>query len=420
MGDKSQGPTANGNPGPGNYEPQNATTKTSPHPNDPQWAFTKNPREMKYGNGNPGPGTYSSPERGRVTKGYMGHKQNEQEKMNVPGPGAYEEESNRFKHQKAPAYSMRAKTGIDSKKNVPGPGQYDPDNEKVAWKSYSGKMTTKAARDQLGRFGTPGAGTYDPANGTFERKQGKFSKGPREWLAGNGNPGPGAYEDNGPLGNEKKKGYSYGKQPRDGALGSGTPGPGTYELNNSSMGGPAWKQGKQARDWLKTSGNPGPGNYEGDTHAFNRTHGKINPTGKDASGYNYPGPGTYDGDFHVGKSTDPKFSFGKDVNRQTDLGVPGPGAYDGNGVPTKQSIAMDKRDKGLNYGNGNPGPGTYDGKGDVKWSHDAKYSFGREARDKEKERLKVGPADYKIPHSIPDVAGYNYPTMHNRKIQFEW
>merc|ERR1712151_786119 len=150
----------------------------------------------------------------------MGHKQNDPANLNVPGPGTYDEKVNKFKHPKSPAYTMRAKPDINNKKNVPGPGQYDPDAEKVKWKSYSGKMVTKAARDQLGKFGTPGAGTYDPNSYTFEKKQGKFSKGPRDWMYGNANPGPGSYNDYNPLGYDKKKGYSYSKQPRDGNNGN--------------------------------------------------------------------------------------------------------------------------------------------------------------------------------------------------------
>jgi len=309
---------------------------------------------------------------------------------------------------------MRAKGGLENKKNVPGPGQYDPDAERFQWKSYSGKMVSKAARDQLGKYGVPGPGNYDPANKTFERKQGKFSKGPRDGFGGNANPGPGAYDSSAGFGG--RHGYSYGKQARDGFRGAGTPGPGTYDYRASTLGGPAWKQPKQSRDWMKVNANPGPGNYDADGNCFNKTSGKINPENRGMSGYNYPGPGTYDGDYTVGRNQAPKFAFGKEEKRDLDLGVPGPGAYDGNNIGTKASIAMDQRAKGLNYGNGNPGPGTYDGNTEMKYYYDAKYSFGRDRRDKDKERLRIGPGDYDIPHSIPDVAGYNYPSKEKRKI----
>ena len=173
MGDKSRGPSGNQNPGPGKYDPQDGTTKTSQHPNDPKWGFTKNPRDTKYGNGNPGPGQYDSPTRGRIRAGYMGHKSADIAGLNVPGPGAYEDEGHKFKQAKTPAYTMRAKTGLDIKKNVPGPDQYDPEAERFQWKSYSGKMVSKAARDQLGKYDVPGPGNYDPSTNTFERKQGK-------------------------------------------------------------------------------------------------------------------------------------------------------------------------------------------------------------------------------------------------------
>merc|ERR1712151_1300560 len=110
---------------------------------------------------------------------------------------------------------MRAKGAMSNKKNVPGPGQYDPDAEKVMWKSYSGKMVSKSARDQLGKFGVPGPGNYDPSNNTFGKSQGKFNRGARDGFGGNANPGPGAYDHNSSFG-KGKAGYSYGKQARDG------------------------------------------------------------------------------------------------------------------------------------------------------------------------------------------------------------
>merc|ERR1719458_1440631 len=166
---------------------------------------------------------------------------------------------------------------------------------------------------------------------------------------------------------------------------------------------------------MRSNANPGPGNYESDANCFGKTGGKFNPDHKDGSGPNYPGPGAYDGDYTVGRNAAPRFAFGKDEKRDNDLGVPGPGTYDANGVPTKSSIAMDKRPKGANYGNGFPGPGTYDGNAEMRYSYDAKYSFGRDRRDKDKERLRIGPGDYDIPHSIPDVANYNYPSKDRRK-----
>lgn len=167
---------------------------------------------------------------------------------------------------------------------------------------------------------------------------------------------------------------------------------------------------------MKDSGNPGPGNYDGNRNQFSKQAGKINPEGKEGTTYATPGPGTYDGDYNVAKAQDPKFSFGKEQKNWRDLGVPGPGSYDANGIGTKSSIAMGKGDKGLNYGNPNPGPGTYDGDANLRHSWDPKYSFGKEKRDKDLERGRVGPGDYEIPHSIPDVASYNYPAKDRRKI----
>lgn len=414
MGPKGKGMPDQGFPGPGNYDDDNLG-KTSPHPNDPRYAFSKNPREMKYGNPNPGPGQYESPNRGKPEGGYMGQKQSDASGLNVPGPGAYEEDGTKFKHQKAPAYTMRGKGAGRQGDMVPGPGQYDGNAENLQWKSYSGKIVSKAARDQGYKTGNPGPGNYDPNSTTFQKKQGKFGRENRDGFKAGGVPnvGPGSYD----MGSSfAKKGYSYGKQPRDGMMGSSNPGPGTYDYSATSMKGPQYKFGRQPRGQMKNSGNPGPGNYDGDRNQFNKMSGKINPEGKEGTNYATPGPGTYDGEFHVTKNQDPKFSFGKEQKNWRDMGVPGPGAYDANGVGTKASIAMGNEPKGLKYGNAFPGPGTYEGENDMRYSMDAKYSFGKEKRDKDIERLRVGPGDYDIPHSIPDVAGYNYPSKDRRKI----
>jgi len=142
----------------------------------------------------------------------------------------------------------------------------------------------------------------------------------------------------------------------------------------------------------------------------------MNPESKEMAGYNNPGPGTYDGDYQVGRNKKPQFSFGKDIKRDNDRGVPGPGAYDGHGVDTKASIAVSKEPRDLKYGNAYPGPGTYDGDGNIKFDAGNKYSFGKDKRGKDLDRQKVGPGDYDIPHSIPDVATYNYPAKDKRKI----
>jgi hypothetical protein len=164
MGPKGKGLADQGFPGPGNYD-DDGFGKTSPHPNDPKWGFSKNPRDMKYGNANPGPGQYESPTRGKEKGGYIGHKQVDASGLNVPGPGAYEEDGARFKQAKAPAYTMRGKGAGRPGDMVPGPGQYDGDYDKFAWKSYSGKIVSKADRDNANRNGNPGPGNYDPGSG---------------------------------------------------------------------------------------------------------------------------------------------------------------------------------------------------------------------------------------------------------------
>merc|ERR1712050_169704 len=130
----------------------------------------------------------------------------------------------------------------------------------------------------------------------------------------------------------------------------------------------------------------------------------VEGPGKPLWGNKNPGPGSYQlpGTFGT-TSKDPKYSFGKGVKKDIDLGVPGPGAYgpdDGHG-PRK--TALDKKPRFDPFDTLVPGPGAYESSR-VKG---VGYSFG-----KQKRVTPVKPAgpDYEIPDTIPDVAPYNYPS----------
>lgn len=209
-----------------------------------------------------------------------------------------------------------------------------------------------------------------------------------------------------------------GKDGRDIKYGNINPGPGNYDYNASSFQNKGWKQGTEARDRTKANPNPGPGNYDPRSMLFSSSYGKINPENKGGPDGNLnPGPGTYDLNYDLTKSMDPRFGFGKEKKHDIDSWVPGPGTYDGYVYGGgKLGFAMDKQDRSMRFGNGTPGPGSYDGNGDMKFNSSKKWGFGRESRDKLKEKNPVGPGDYEIPHTIPDVSGYNYPPREQRKI----
>jgi len=254
--------------------------------------------------------------------------------------------------------------------------------------------------------------------GIFDNRNGKIGRSLRgDIVTGkNRNVGPGSYEIDSMFTN-KRGGYSSGKQEKGLSYGNHNPGPGSYDYNASSMkDGLSYKIGKQRREGMGGSNNPGPGNYESSNFLGNK-YGKINPEGREATFFNNPGPGTYDENGKTGLHENFKYSFGKDIKRDLAKGVPGPGTYDGDYVHGKQGIAVGKSPKGFIYGNPNPGPGAYDGDyGNMRYSAGNKYTFGKDRRDHVQVGNKVGPADYDIPASIPDVAKYNYPEKNKRKI----
>lgn len=135
--------------------------------------------------------------------------------------------------------------------------------------------------------------------------------------------------------------------------------------------------------------------------------GKPKDTNKNAN----PGPGSYDMGGGFGYSVkDPKYSFGKSMKPGNKSQVPGPGTYDSDGGFGGKSYGIGSDARFKFKDNGVPGAGTYDS------IHGSRvgYSFGRQSRE---TKVKKGGADYDIPHSIPDVATYNYPSKESRKIK---
>jgi len=133
----------------------------------------------------------------------------------------------------------------------------------------------------------------------------------------------------------------------------------------------------------------------------------MGPKGKDMNKNANPGPGAYD--CGGGFGSPQKYSMPKSQKPGNKSFVPGPGSYDSTGGIGGKSYGMSHATR-FNYkDNGVPGAGTYDSIHGNQVGH----SFGKQSRD---QKVKQGGMDYDIPHSIPDVASYNYPAKQNRKI----
>lgn len=190
------------------------------------------------------------------------------------------------------------------------------------------------------------------------------------------------------------------------------------EVNFIGLKKIGFKLGKQPRNPFKSTDTPGPGNYDAsDKSMFSKQNGRINPDANNRSnGPEYPGPGSYDANFYVGKNQNPKFPFGKEQKPSIQNHNPGPGSYESNSSIQKQSFGFSKEDRGGKLNNRNPGPGSYDANIEAVKNMNAKSSFGKERRTKDIDRGQMGPGDYDIPHSIPDVGSWNYPAKSNLKI----
>lgn len=180
---------------------------------------------------------------------------------------------------------------------------------------------------------------------------------------------------------------AFGKSPRLNDNRNESPGPGAYDyLTNGGKGGKAYMS-KKGRDGLRASEIPGPGAYD-DREAFDRM-----------------------------SSAKGGIKFGKSTNQARQADVPGPGAYNQDGVATTSrargiKFGKDARDKF--GGDDKPGPGAYDMKDGNVAGNIAKFSFPKDPRSKPQK--SDTPFYYDVPHTIPDVAKYNYPDMANRKI----
>lgn len=180
---------------------------------------------------------------------------------------------------------------------------------------------------------------------------------------------------------------AFPKSPRIKDSKSEIPGPGAYSLGDKDKRANGYMS-KKGREGLHSTDMPGPGAYN-DVDAFQRL-----------------------------SSAKGGIKFGKSSAHSLANDIPGPGAYS-----QDSPLVAGKKGGGIKFGkdprdhlqrDDKPGPGAYDLAPTVITGPNAKYSFPKAPRDKQPK--DEAPFYYNVPHTIPDVAKYNYPPENKRKI----
>ena len=210
----------------------------------------------------------------------------------------------KFSHANAYSFGKSQKCTLDKTDPLytPGPGQYQPG----ILKRSEPKWKIGTAKRGEGRKNTnPGPGQYTMPY--------SFPNGPKYSIASksgaidpakfNCSPGPGAYQPQVKDGNPK---YSMRIRPKT-SRSEVTPGPGNYDLRtDKSLQVPCYKFGTEKKDGLDLAQAkyvPGPGNYEYNADAVNTSEPKFS-FGKEVRGTNRrpmtPGPGQYQSKNYIG------------------------------------------------------------------------------------------------------------------------
>lgn len=275
----------------------------------------------------------------------------------------------KFSHANAYSFGKSQKCTLDKTDPLytPGPGQYQPG----ILKRSEPKWKIGTAKRGEGRKNTnPGPGQYTMPY--------SFPNGPKYSIASksgaidpskfNCSPGPGAYQPQVKDGNPK---YSMRIRPKT-SRSEVTPGPGNYDLRtDKSLQVPCYKFGTEKKDGLDLAQAkyvPGPGNYEYNADAVNTSEPKFS-FGKEVRGTNRrpmtPGPGQYQSKNYIGNEG-PKITMSMRLGNEKSESryVPGPGQYNSTNSnfyrPKSPSykIGTAKRDA-LYKSEANPGPGQY-------------------------------------------------------------
>lgn len=297
MGNPTNLPKWNEDPGPGNYSP-NADIQ---HTSQPKFSFGKEPRgdhtkpikpcpgdydfKMKFGNEGPVSSMHGSINpSGGMNRSFE----------TSPGPGAYL--PNMYTKPSPPGFklgtSSRDLPNNDIKNNNPGPGSYAFDkaqnntlNASPKWGMGTG-VTTRMDPRLKNREYSPGPGYYK-----IDKNLGmgpKFSLGPKlppntKWKESI--PGPGNYNSGTTANLKKNPGWKIGTEARGDELKGGfkntVPGPGMYDTRKGFVA-PSTVFGKSARMEGGKKSEAGPGSYRipcsiVDVNPYTRSAGKFDP-----------------------------------------------------------------------------------------------------------------------------------------------
>ena len=190
-------------PGPGQY---NSTNSNYYRPKSPSYKIGTAKREgiYKFMEGNPGPGQYGPDNctnyvRPKTPSWVIGTGQRpplNPVDPSVPGPGNYNIGQ---MLGKGPKYSMVGKNnyGNNAKNGVPGPGQYEGGSQANLTKNPAWKIGTSNRDDDLKRVireGVPGPGNYEfNTNNRVSSPKYKFGSQKRGYVQRSDVPGPGQY-----------------------------------------------------------------------------------------------------------------------------------------------------------------------------------------------------------------------------------
>ncbi|KAJ9470947.1 Sperm-tail PG-rich repeat [Diplonema papillatum] len=404
-------PDAVRNPGPGAYASEAASRHRSP----PNAVFgtaarAASPREIPAG---PGPGAYEAEIERSIVGGVIGERPppggsaapgpgpgaydvahgghsagtvfgtaargpaagERSEKNDVPGPGAYGSEPERWWGGGEGRGGVIAATGRDGRggDDTPGPGAYADGG--CALGTRGAVLDAREARffDAGGGCATPGPGAYAAAEHTSlqERPAAIIFARHETPSAAHSQPGPGAYDV--PSALDTAHGAVLGTSLRTAPSGPPreTPGPGHYEPP-AARGGPAVSISNKIDVVVRRDAGPGPGAYDVSEVDPLRKGGVIGTsprrsgvfTGDDEQ---TPGPGHYEIPGCGSKVS--AVILGRPVDSKLAAQSPGPGAYDvavaqpaetsaQAGVTIPRSGRMPP--EGDHGASPTPGPGAYD------------------------------------------------------------
>lgn len=298
MGNPSNFPKWNEDPGPGNYSPNPDALKTS----QPKFSFGHEPRGDNRKNKGPGPGNYNyKPAFGNEgpCPSMHGAPTNPLSRScrnfeTTPGPGMYN--STMYNRPNCPGFKMgkssRDMPNIAIKRKTPGPGEYSFDkslNKTLAnaphWGMGSGTSTQMDPRIK-NRDCSPGPGKYNTSE--------NMGRGPKYSLGGknfpstkwkDSIPGPGNYNTGTTVLLKTNPGWKIGTETRGdnlkGAFKNDFPGPDMYNTRGT-FSGPNYKFGKSARMGDDKNKIAGPGSYRipcsiVDVNDYTRAAGKFDP-----------------------------------------------------------------------------------------------------------------------------------------------